>query len=211
MPHHPLLRYKAIADAIAKLFYPSVEIVIHEIKNDAVYYIANPISGRKVGDVSLLGMESQDLDGKDTIIGPYEKAGEKGQRLRSITSVLRNDNTVAIGLLCINLDYSAYEPALDLLENLIRPPQTEKHPEFLFQNDWRDQIKSEVRNYILTNRLQLENLLPENRKKLIAHLDQKGLFYAKKSIEQLAALLGVSRATAYKDLSIIRNKKKTVS
>lgn len=209
MQNHPLQRYKSLADSVVKLFYPTVEVVIHEIKTDAVFYIANPTSDRKIGDISLLGMNSYELDEQDNIIGPYEKAGEKGQRVRSITSILRNDGGDAIGLLCINLDYSAYEPALDLLENLIRPPQTEKHPEFLFQNDWRDQIKLEVRSFILTNNLYLNSLAPSDRKNLIAHLDKKGLFYAKKSIEQLAAVLGISRATAYKDLNIIRNSKKT--
>ncbi len=205
MAKHPLLRYTSIADAITKLFHPAVEVVIHEINTDTVFYIANPISGRKPGDVSLLGMGSHDLEGQGTIIGPYEKAGEKGQRLRSITAVLHDGKGVAIGLLCVNLDYSVYEPALDLLESLIRPPQTEKHPEFLFQNDWRDQIKLEVRSFCTKNSLSLKKLPAADRKNLIAHLDEKGLFYAKKSIEQLAALLGVSRATAYKDLNIIRN------
>jgi len=206
--NHPLSRYKPIADAITQLFRPSVEVVIHEIATDAVFYIANPISGRKIGDISLLGMESHALNSNETIIGPYEKAGEKGQRLRSITSVLRDDRHVAIGLLCINLDYSVYEPALDLLENLIRPPQTEKHPEFLFQNDWRDQIKLEVRAFVVKNNIKLEALSPSDRRTLVGHLDGKNLFYAKKSIEQLASILSVSRATAYNDLKYIRKTHK---
>ena len=201
---HPLTRYISIADAVAKLFHPNVEVIIHEIATDAVFHIANPVSGRKTGDISLLGMDSDDLGTRENIIGPYEKAGEKGQRLRSITTTLQDDDGLAIGLMCMNLDYSGYEPALDLLERLIRPPQTEKHPEFLFQNDWRDQIKLEVRSFTVANNLTLENLSPESRKQLITQLDARGLFYAKKSIEQFAAHIGVSRATAYKDLSAIR-------
>ena len=201
---HPLTRYISIADAVAKLFHPNVEVIIHEIATDAVFYIANPVSGRKPGDISLLGMDSDALGARELIIGPYEKAGEKGQRLRSITTTLQDDSGIAIGLMCLNLDYSGYEPALDLLERLIRPPQTEKHPEFLFQSDWRDQIKLEVRAFTVANNLTLENLSPDSRKQLVAHIDAKGLFYAKKSIEQFAGHIGVSRATAYKDLSAIR-------
>ncbi len=204
---HPLTRYIPIADAVAKLFHPSVEVIIHEIATDVVFYIANPVSGRKPGDISLLGMESDELGTRELIIGPYEKAGEKGQRLRSITTTLQDDDGTAIGLICMNLDYSGYEPALDLLERLIRPPQTEKHPEFLFQSDWRDQIKLEVRAFMVANNLALENLSPASRKDLVAHIDSKGLFYAKKSVEQFAGHIGVSRATAYKDLSAIRGVK----
>jgi len=35
-------------------------------------------------------------------------------------------------------------------------------------------------------------------------IDQKRLFYARKSVEQVASLLKISRATAYKDLNQIR-------
>ena len=206
MKRHPLSSFTSIATAVAKLFHPSVEVVIHDICTDTVFYIANPTSDRKVGDVSLLGIDSKQLDDRAAVIGPYEKAGEKGQRVRSITSVLRDDRGDVIGLLCINLDYSNYEPALDLLESLIRPVQTEKHPEFLFQNDWRDLLKIEVRSFITERNLLLEKLQPSDRKDLISHLDEKRLFYAKKSVEQLATILGVSRATAYKDLRSVRKK-----
>ena len=211
MKRHPLSSFTSIATAVAKLFHPSVEVVIHDICTDTVFYIANPTSDRKVGDVSLLGIDSKQLDDRDAVIGPYEKAGEKGQRVRSITSVLRDDRGDVIGLLCINLDYSNYEPALDLLESLIRPVQTEKHPEFLFQNDWRDLLKIEVRSFITQRNLLLEKLQPSDRKDLISHLDEKRLFYAKKSVEQLATILGVSRATAYKDLRSVRKKNSLTS
>ncbi len=211
MKRHPLSSFTSIAAAIAKLFHPSVEVVIHDIFTDTVFYIENPTSGREVGDASLLSIDSKNLDDRDAVIGPYEKAGEKGQRVRSITSVLRNDRGNVIGLLCINLDYSTYEPALDLLESLIRPVQTEKHPEFLFQNDWRDLLKIEVRSFITQKNLLLEKLRPSDRKNLISHLDEKRLFYAKKSVEQLATILGVSRATAYKDLRSVRKKNSQTS
>jgi len=201
---HPLTRYKSIADAVASLFHPHAEVVIHDIVLDQVFYIANPVSGRKPGDVSLLKLTEKDLSETETVIGPYEKAGEKGQRIRSVTSVLRDDHQEALGLMCINLDFTVYEQALDLLEGLIRPTQTQAHPEILFQNDWRDQIKMEIRSYLISHDLSLDTLTPESRKNIMALLDGKGLFYAKKSIEQTAAILGVSRATAYNSLKAVR-------
>jgi predicted transcriptional regulator YheO len=204
MKKHPLSRYTSIADAITRLFHPNAEVVIHDIQSDNVFYIAGTFSGRKPGDISLLKLDDQNVLENETVIGPYEKVGEKGQRIRSVTSVLRDDDGVALGLMCINLDYSVYEPVLDLLEGLIRPIQTHAHPEMLFQNDWRDQIKLEIRSYLLKNNLTLETLTPESRKKMVAHLNARGLFYAKKSIEQLAGILGVSRATAYNSLKAVR-------
>ena len=147
MPNHPLERFIPVADAIAGLFHPCIEVVIHEIATDRVFYIANPVSGRKPGDASLLELNAGDLENQSNVIGPYEKAGEKGQTVRSITSVLRDEGKKALGLMCINLDYSGYEPALDLLETLIRPKVLQPHPEILFRNDWRDQIKLEIRSF----------------------------------------------------------------
>ncbi len=204
----PLARYKPIADAVAQLFHPNVEVVIHDIRTDSVYHIANPVSKRKPGDISLLELESRDLETGENVIGPYEKAGEKGQRVRAVTAVLRDDDESAVGLMCINLDYSLYEPALTLLESLIRPPSEDAPPEILFQNDWRDRIRLEIRSFLETNKLNLDTITPDNRREMMAQLDQKGLFFAKKSIEQIAGILGISRATAYNDLSAARKSNK---
>lgn len=199
-----LSRFIPVAEAVATLFHPSAEVVIHELARDRIFHVANPFSRRKPGDVSLLKLNAQDLAGEDDIIGPYEKAGEKGQAIRSVTAVLRDDRGKALGLMCINLDYSAYEPALDLLEALIRPGQTAPHPELLFRNDWRDQIKLEVRAFLNQNGLRLDTLDAGQRRQIMGRLEKKGLFYAKKSVEQVARLLGVSRATAYNDLQAVR-------
>lgn len=199
-----LSRYIPVANAVAQLFHPNAEVVIHALSTDRVVHVVNPFSGRKAGDASLLKLSAEDLEREADIIGPYEKAGEKGQAVRSVTAVLRDDDGRAQGLMCINLDYSRYEPALDLLEALIRPRQRQPHPEILFRNDWRDQIKLEIRNFLNENQLALTSLDLSNRRQLMSRLDEKNLFYAKKSIEQVATILGVSRATAYSDLQAIR-------
>ncbi len=46
--------YSAAAEAVVRLFYPHVEAVIHDIGQDVVVGIWNPISGRRPGDASLL-------------------------------------------------------------------------------------------------------------------------------------------------------------
>lgn len=196
--------YIPVADAISALLTPNGEVVIHEISTDKVYYVANPCSGRKAGDVSLLQLRADDLENETRIIGPYEKAGERGQTIISVTAVLRDRQNRVQGLMCINMDYSKYDQALSLIESLVRPGQNQSHPEILFKNDWRDQIKLEVRNFLKENQLDLTKLDPAARRRLMSRLDDRGLFYAKKSIEQVAAMLDVSRATSYNDLQAVR-------
>jgi len=189
-------------------------VVIHSIKDDAIAYIANSYSGRRVGDASLLGLKKNDLEGfhkERDIVGPYENAGNNGQRIRSMSAVLKNSRKKAIGIMCINLDFSAMEAGLDVLEAFLRPANIDAPPQALFRNDWRESIKLEIRAYLLAHNKRMDALDAKSRKNIIRLLDEKGLFYARKSIEQLAALLCVSRATAYKDLNLIRKEKKNTA
>jgi D-arginine utilization repressor len=207
---NPLLKYKPIADAIALLLHPYAEVVIHDIVKDIIVYIANPYSKRKAGDSSYLGLDGDaaDFGLKKNVLGPYEKEGEDGQRIRSITAVLRNNEARPIGILCINLDFSpletAFESALEVLNGLIRPAEIEARPEIIFREEWREQIKLEIRAFRLEKGLTQEPMNASERRELMRRLDRKRLFYARKSVELVAGYLMISRATAYKDLNEIR-------
>ncbi|NOQ18860.1 MAG: hypothetical protein GQ571_02700, partial [Desulfobacterales bacterium] len=96
-----LSRYISIADAIATLLHPHAEVVIHDIGGDAIFYITNPYSGREVGDPSNLKVNAHDFNLDEDVIGPYEKTGTNGQRIRSITAVLRDDRGNPSGIICI--------------------------------------------------------------------------------------------------------------
>ena len=205
-----LSSYKPIADAIAMLLHPYAEVVIHDIVKDIIVHIANPYSKRKVGDSSYLGLDGSQSDFglEKNVLGPYEKTGDDGQRIRSITAVLRNEEAKPIGILCINLDFSpletAFESAFEVLNGLIRPAEVEARPEIIFREEWREQIKLEIRAFRLEKGLTQDSMNAKERRELMRRIDQKRLFYARKSVEQVASLLKISRATAYKDLNQIR-------
>ncbi len=88
----------------------------------------------------------------------------------------------------------------------VRSPNTEAPPEALFRKDWRDLIKLEIRSYLLETDKTLDMLDIKGRMALLERLDQKGLFYARKSVQQVAHALGISRATVYKNLKEIRQE-----
>lgn len=204
-----LSRYIPVADAVARIFKPHVEVVIHDIQKDVVFYIANPYSNREPGERSLLGLNEIKSNGfpfTQDVEGPYENAGNQGQRIRSISSVLKDEQGCVIGMMCINVDFSLMESSLDVLENFLRPVDAKAPPEILFQNDWRDNIKLEIRTFLLENNITFDKINTAYRKALIQKLEEKRLFYARKSVEEVAKLLGISRATAYKDLRAIRQK-----
>ncbi len=205
-----LSSYTPVADAIVKILHPYAEVVIHDIEKDIIVHIANPYSKREVGDSSYLGLGSDESDfGLDkNVLGPYEKTGDDGQRIRSITAVLRNEAAKPIGILCINLDFStletAFDSALEVLNGLIRPPGSQARPEVIFREEWQEQIKLEIRAFRCEKGRTQEAMSTRERRELMRRIDQKRLFYARKSVEQVASLLKISRATAYKDLNQIR-------
>jgi len=205
-----LSKYIPVGDAIAMLLHPYAEVVIHDIVKDVIVHIANPYSKRKVGDSSYLDLngDQPNFGFEKDVLGPYEKEGEDGQRIRSITAVLRDDEAKPIGILCINLDFSsletAFESAFEILNQLIRPGEIEARPEIIFREEWRELIKLEIRAYRLEKGLTQDSMTAKDRRELMRRLDQKRLFYARKSVEQVASYLMISRATAYKDLNEIR-------
>ena len=79
--------FRAIADAIATLFFPHAEVVLHDLRTQKVDYIANNLSKRAIGDDSSLeDMLSDDI--REVNIGPYEKLNWDGQKIRSLSTVL---------------------------------------------------------------------------------------------------------------------------
>jgi len=78
-----LQNFRAIADAIATLFFPHAEVVLHDLRTQKVDYIANNLSKRAIGDDSALeDMLSDDI--REVNIGPYEKLNWDGQKIRSL-------------------------------------------------------------------------------------------------------------------------------
>jgi len=202
-------RYVSVADAIAQLFHPYVEVVIHDIASDTIVYIVNAYSNRKIGDTSQLGPFGKgvgEFPYEMSVEGPYENAGNRGQRIRSISSALKDNEGKVVGIMCTNADFSVMEASLGVLEDFLRPMNLEAPPKVLFQNAWKDNLKLEIRSFLIDNEISFDKIDSTQRKNLIKNLEAKRLFYARKSVEQLANMLGVSRATIYKDLKVIRKK-----
>lgn len=203
MPH-PLQKIAPLAQAVSELFGAHVEVIIHDILEDRIFAIFNNISGQEVGMPSELGLENDSDVFEQDVLGPYEKIGTKGQRINSISAVVRDDDDKAIGLLCVNADYSSFSGAIHLLEQLISPPRVERKPAVLFRNDWQELILEEVTTFLKQRDIAQHRLKPDQRRELIKEIDAKGLLYARRSVDQLSSILSVSRSTLYKDLARVR-------
>lgn len=179
----------AMAEGVSHLLHPFAEVVLHDVERDQIAAIWNPISKRKVGDPSLLrSLPARQRDSAP--YGPYEKVNWNGKRLKCVSVSLLDDRDSPM-LMCINFDISAFDPILQLASI----PQ--QQPSELFSRNWRERINQLTHDWIRNNGLTVETLNAEQRLALVRHLDEQGAFEARKSVEQMAAILGISRATAY--------------
>lgn len=186
-------------EAIQRLLYPHAEVVIHDIKKNQIAAIFHPFSKRRVGDSSLLTQEEMSM--LEECMGPYEKINWDGKKLKSVSSIIRDDKGEAVGMLCINLDISRLEKMKDIIAAFIDNEQLTPQPAPLFKNDWQEKINKYVHAYLGEHLLTLESLTRTEKKELIEHLHKIGAFTAKNAALYIAQVLGVSRATIYNYLS----------
>jgi len=191
------------AEAIQRLLYPYAEVVVHDIKLNQIVAIFHPLSKRRIGDASLLS--DAEMNALEDCFGPYEKTNWDGKKLKSVSSVIRDENKQAIGMLCINLDVSAFDKLQHLLleflgENLVAQPEP------LFKDDWQERINQYVHAYLNDQHLTLEVLTRQEKKDLIEHLHKVGAFTGKNSAQYIAKIINVSRATVYNYLSMQLNE-----
>lgn len=188
-----------IAEAIQRLLHPYAEVVIHDIKKNQIAAIYHPFSKRRVGDASLLTQE--EMSRVEDCMGPYEKINWDGKKLKSVSSIIRDDKGHVVGMLCINLDISKFEKFNELITSFIGNNKFTPQPEPLFKDDWQEKINKYVHSYLDEYHLTLESLNRTEKKELIEHLHKVGAFTAKNAAFYIAQVIGVSRATIYNYLS----------
>ncbi|MBL0923993.1 MAG: PAS domain-containing protein [Sphingomonadaceae bacterium] len=195
-----LIPYHAIADAVATLLHPQAEAVVHDLRSDTIAHIAGSFSRRSVGDPSL--SDTDDLHPfTSDLIGPYAKTNWDGRASRSISVVIRGPRHKAIGLLCINIDVSAFEAARDLLSGFLRIPDDGQDARQLFPSDWREAVNAKAAEFAAACGASVAGLKPHEQAVLLAELDDHGYLAMRGAANHLARLFGCSRATIYNRLA----------
>jgi predicted transcriptional regulator YheO len=185
---------EAVAETMVRLLHPYAEIVLHDLVTRTIAKIWNPLSGRKPGEPSDLDDIDPELQDSN-VVGPYEKASAKGARLKSISTILRDEMGHARGMLCVNLDVSHFDAAAALLQNL--GAVHEARPDWMFRQDIREQINLQIADYLKRHNTALDSLDQDGRLDLIGFLDGCGAFQARRAVEHVAAALDLSRTTVY--------------
>ncbi|MHC8317914.1 helix-turn-helix transcriptional regulator [Pseudomonas sp. LB3P31] len=196
--------YRAISDAIATLFFPHAEVVLHDLRTQKVDYIANNLSKREVGDDSSLeDMLSEGVSERN--IGPYEKLNWDGQKIRSLSSVLRDRHGHPLAVLCINLNISLFENAKAALDLFLSPSKLIPQPDSLFRDDWQERINTFLHAWLRERQLSLSMLTRDHKRELVLALHAEGAFKGKSASNYVANVLNMGRATVYKHLKELKS------
>ncbi|AZE54743.1 YheO-like, PAS domain-containing protein [Pseudomonas synxantha] len=195
--------FRGIADAIATLFFPHAEVVLHDLRTQTVDYIANNLSKRSLGDDSSL---EDMLDGEvsEVNIGPYEKLNWDGQKIRSLSTVLHDHKGRRLAVLCINLNISMFETAKAALDLFLSPSKLIAQPDALFRDDWQERINTFLHAWLRERQLSLNLLTRDHKRELVLALHAEGAFKGKSASNYVANVLGMGRATVYKHLKELK-------
>jgi D-arginine utilization repressor len=200
-----LSSYVPICDAIAALYHPHVEVVLHDLSTGKIFYIANSFSKRRADDSSLNEPEAA-FAGTDQVIGPYPKTNWNGRRLKSITAVIRGRSRRAAGLLCINHDVDALACAAEQLQRMLELPIANVATKPLLSPDWRERVNAVIGEFLSARRASLAGLKSRDLDELMGELDERGIFDVRRAAPYVAEVLPLSRATIYNRLAAIRRR-----
>jgi D-arginine utilization repressor len=189
-----LASYAPVCDAIALLFQPYAEVVLHDLSTETVVYLSNPFSKRELGEPSLL--HEIDFKPSDIIIGPYEKVNWDGRRIKSVSAVLRLKGK-AIGILCINVDVSHFHAVMQTLSALVAVPQSLEKPAALFKGDWHERINEYIQSWTRERGLTIAEMSRTQKQQLVADLAGDGAFGGRNAAAYISRVLGLGRATVY--------------
>jgi D-arginine utilization repressor len=141
-----------------------------------------------------------------SVIGPYEKTNFDGRRIKSVSVVLRDGEARPAGVLCLNVDVTAFAEARRLLQAFLAPPEPLAEVQAEFRDDWHERVNRFIAAWTAERGVSLDRLDRAGRDALIEALQASGGFQAPRAAAYVARLLGVSRATVYNTLARLKEE-----
>lgn len=196
-----------VVDGIAAMYGEHTEVVLHSLdaRDPSVIKIANGhITGRKLGapitNLALLKLKT----GQD-ISNSYLTKCATGKTLRSITTIIRNSQNRAIGLLCINSDMDA--PLQSVLRSMM--PDSMINADFtsspeVFARNIDEALHSSIDS--VNNEVRQNSAIAPSKKsrEIVTQLYELGIFELKDSAQVAATRLDISVHTIYRYLREIK-------
>jgi len=207
----------SIVKGIAATFGNDCEVVLHDtrdLENSVIAIENGHLTGRKIGspmtDLGLFFIKSK-LFSEKNFVPNYQTKTKDGKKLKSTTIFIKNDSGKIIGLLCINYSIGELDEVkrkidkiCEITTNIDYMNGIENNVEENFIQSLDELIDTVFENSIKKIGKRIELMEKEDKIKLLAELQKKGVFMVKGAIDKIAYKLGVSKPTVYSYLAEIK-------
>ena len=200
-----------IAETIGKTFGNRCEVVLHDLtipEKSVVYTVNGDVTGRREGQTFDRLVRSVLLNKnftRDYAVN-YTFETEDGRRIKSSSSVVRDEAGEVVGVFCVNYDITFMKTLHDELE-LFLPMQEDSSvicPEMAADQDVTTVVDTLIDNIVSSRKKQ--GLTKQDNLEMIRFMDDKGIFLVKGAIDKVAACMGLSKVTIYGYLDTVRGK-----
>lgn len=197
-----LCRFTAV---LGSMLGPEVEVVVHDLRQpeSSIVALANGhITGRKIGDsIDALGLELIRKQSFKDLVN-YEALTRNGKQLRSSSVFLENADGEVVASLCINQDITRLRLLKDWLDRTLEPPAPANESSSEVTEERFERSVDEVLNRLIDEAVQrtgkpVGTLKREDKIEIIRHLESKGAFLIRYSMDIVADLLEMSKYTIY--------------
>lgn len=202
-----LAALRPVMRAIATAGGPSCEVVLHNLDGadvDLGHTIAaienGHVTGREVGGPSTsLGLNVLRNRKEDHDAFGYRGFTDDGRELRCSSVYFRNRAGDIIAALCINVDLSAMQQARSVLDALLPAVESaaSSSPDEYFGRDLVSVMDTMISEAIREVGRPVNQMTRDDKIGVLQRLDERGATQMRKSVETIAARLGISRVTAY--------------
>jgi predicted transcriptional regulator YheO len=180
-----------------------------EMPNTIVAIEHGEVTGRSVGDVPTdLMLRTLRRGEEGAPAYRVYMASARGKVMRSLSVILRDERGEAYGLLGLNLDISPLVQAQHQLAELTVPPQGQAEPsadaDEIFSGDIREVVDGMIAKVIAEQGKSPTIMTRDEKMEVVKQLEARGAFLVKRSAEQVAEALDISRYTIFGYLKEIR-------
>ena len=200
-----------IVQGLAEMFGSDCEVVLHDVgllPHSIVAIENGALTGRTVGDVPTDRMLRNLRNPDDTQDVRLYITSHDGKILKSLAITLRDSDGEPYGLIGLNYDISEIVQAQRTLANITAvghsggggAPETDE----IFAGDIRDVVSGMVTKILGEMGRTPGAMTREEKMEVVKRLEERGAFLVKRSAEQVAEALDLSRYTIFSYLKEIR-------
>jgi predicted transcriptional regulator YheO len=201
-----------IVQGLAEMFGTDCEVVLHDVGRlpHSIVAIENgSLTGRTVGDAPTDRMLRSLRNPDETQDVRLYVSLHDGKILKSLAVTLRDADGAPYGLLGLNFDISEIVQAQRTLANITAlgrlgssaTPETDE----IFAGDIRDVVSGMVAKILGEMGRTPGAMTREDKMEVVKRLEERGAFLVKRSAEQVAEALDLSRYTIFSYLKEIRH------